>query len=156
MRGLIRAPQNFFSGLGLIAVAAFAMWAVRNLPQGTLTSMGPAMLPRWVAVGIGLCGLALVGTSLVRPGAPLERFSMRGPLFVCLAMLVFALGIRSFGFLVAAPIAMVVCGIGSSELRWRELVVFAVLMTAFCIGLFVYALNQPIPVLLLPGLEIEI
>ena len=156
MRGLIRAPQNFFSGLGLIAFGVFAIWAVRNLSQGTLTSMGPAMLPRWVAVGIILCGVALVIASFLQEGEPLERFSVRGPLFVCLGMLVFALGIRSFGFLVAAPLAMIVCGIGSSELRWRELVVFALIMTAFCIGLFRYALNQPIPVLVLPGLAIEI
>jgi hypothetical protein len=156
MRGLIRAPRNFFSGIGLIAFGAFALWAVRNLSQGTLTSMGPAMLPRWVAVGVILCGLGLVAASFFREGEPLERYSLRGPLFVCLGMLVFAFGIRSFGFLIAAPIAMIVCGIGSSELRWRELVIFAVAMTAFCIGLFVYALNQPIPVLMLPGLAIEI
>ena len=156
MRRLIRAPRNFFSGIGLIAFGAFAMWVLRNLRQGTLTSMGPAMLPRWVAIGIVLCGLALVAASFFRDGEPLERFSVRGLLFVCLGMLVFAFGIRSFGFLIAAPIAMIVCGIGSSELRWRELVIFAVAMTAFCIGLFVYALNQPIPVLMLPGLAIEI
>ena len=156
MRGLIRAPQNFFSGIALIALAAFAIWAVRNLSQGTLTSMGPAMLPRWVAVGIGLCGVALIVAAFFREGGPLERFSVRGPLFVCLAMLIFALGIRSFGFLVAAPVAMIVCGIGSSELRWKELVIFALAMTAFCIGLFRYALNQPIPVLMLPGLAVEI
>jgi hypothetical protein len=156
MRGFIRAPQNFYSGLALIALAAFAVWAVRRLPQGTLTSMGPAMLPRWVAVGIGLCGLALVIGSLLRPGEALQRFSVRGPLFVCLGILVFAFGIRSFGFLIAAPVAMIVCGLGSSDLRWKELLVFALVMTAFCIGLFRYALNQPIPVLMLPGLSIEI
>jgi putative tricarboxylic transport membrane protein len=156
MRGLIRAPQNFFSGLALIALAAFAIWAVRRLPQGTLTSMGPAMLPRWVAVGVGMCGLALMISSLFREGEPLEPFSVRGPLFVCLAMLIFALGLVRFGFLIAAPVAMIVCGIGSREVRWKELIIFALIMTAFCIGLFRYALNQPIPVLVLPGLAIEI
>ncbi len=156
MRVSIRAPQNFWSGLALIVLAAFAVWAVRNLSQGTLTSIGPAMLPRWVAVGIGLCGAALVIGSFLREGKPLERWHVRGPLFVCLAMLVFAFGIRSFGFLVAAPIALVVCGFGSTDVRWRELLVFALVLTLFCIGLFRYALNQPIPVLLLPGFAIEI
>jgi hypothetical protein len=156
MPGLIRAPQNFLSGLALVALAAFAIWAVRNLPQGTLTSMGPAMMPRWVAVGVGLCGVALMVSSLFRTGEPLEPFGVRGPLFVCLGMLVFALGLVSFGFLIAAPVAMLVCGIGSQEVRWKELVIFAVLMTGFCIGLFRYALDQPIPVLILPGLAIEI
>jgi putative tricarboxylic transport membrane protein len=156
MRGLIRAPQNFVSGLALVALAAFAVWAVRNLSQGTLTSIGPAMLPRWIAVGIGLCGAILVITSFIEEGAPLERWSVRGPLFVCLGMLAFAIGIGSFGFLVAAPLAMFICGLGSNEVRWKELLIFALALTAFCIGLFRYALNQPIPVLMVPGLSIEL
>jgi len=40
--------------------------------------------------------------------------------------------------------------------RGQVLVIFAVLMTAFCLGLFRYALDQPIPVLTLPGFAIEI
>ena len=156
MRGLIRAPQNFFSGLALIAFATFAIWAVRGLSQGTPIAMGPAMFPRWVAVGVGMCGLALVVSSFFRHGEPLESFSVRGPLFVCLGMLVFALGLLSFGFVIAAPLAMFICGMGSNEVRWRELIIFALLLTAFCIGLFRYALSQPIPVLILPGLAIEI
>jgi hypothetical protein len=30
--------------------------------------------------------------------------------------------------------------------------VFAVLITAFCVGLFRYALHLPIPILILPGI----
>lgn len=156
MHGYIRAPRNLVSGLALIALAAFAIWAVRNLSQGTLTSIGPAMLPRWVAVGVGLCGVILVVISFFEKGAPLERWSVRGPLFVCLGMLAFALCIDRVGFLVAAPIAMIICGFGSNEVRRKELLIFALVLTVFCVGLFRYALNQPIPVLMLPGLSIEL
>jgi len=156
MRGFIRSPQNFISGLALIALAAFAIWAVRNLSQGTLTSIGPAMLPRWVAVGIGICGAILVIISFFEEGSPLEPWSIRGPLFVCLGMLAFALCIERIGFLVAAPLAMIICGFGSNEMRWKELLIFALALTAFCVGLFRYALNQPISVLMLPGLSIEL
>jgi putative tricarboxylic transport membrane protein len=156
MRGLIRAPQNFISGLALIAIAAFAFWALRNLSQGTLTSIGPAMLPRWVAIGVGLCGVVLVIGSLLRKGTPLEPWHGRGPLFVCMGMVAFAVCIDRIGFLVAAPLAMIICGFGSNEVRWKELLILALALTAFCVGLFRYALNQPIPVLFLPGLSIEI
>jgi hypothetical protein len=156
MRGYIRAPQNFVSGLALIALAAFAVWAVRNLSQGTLTSIGPAMMPRWIAVGVGLCGFILVIDSLIERGSPLEPWSVRGPLSVSLGMIVFALFIERLGFIVAAPLAMIICGFGSKDMRWKELLVFALALTLFCVGLFRYALNQPIPILLLPGLSIEI
>ncbi len=39
----------------------------------------------------------------------------------------------------------------SADTRPKELVVFAVAMTALCIGLFRYALGLPIPVLVVPG-----
>jgi hypothetical protein len=59
-QGVIRAPQSFFAGLALIALGLFAIWAISNLPQGTLGAMGPAMLPRWLAIAVALCGAALV------------------------------------------------------------------------------------------------
>jgi hypothetical protein len=45
-----------------------------------------------------------------------------------------------------------VSGFASPESRPRELVVFALAMTALCVGLFRYALSLPIPVLVLPGI----
>ena len=56
----VRAPRSLVAGLALITLAAFALWAVSDLSQGTLRAMGPAMLPRMVAVAIGCCGLIFV------------------------------------------------------------------------------------------------
>ena len=154
--GLIRAPQNFFAGVGLIALGLFAIWAISNLPQGTLGAMGPAMLPRWLAIAVGLCGAALVVTSLVRDGPPLERWYLRGPILVCIAIGCFAFTIRLFGLAVAGPLALMIGGYASDETRPKELIIFAVLMTAFCIVLFRYLLNQPMPILIVPGTSIYI
>jgi hypothetical protein len=156
MRGFIRAPQNFISGLALICLAVFAIWAVRKLSQGTFSSMGPAMMPRWVAVAVGICGVILIVQSFLDNGPPLEHWSARGPVFVCLGMLAFAVGMINVGFLLAAPVAMVICGFGSSEVRWKELVLLALALTAFCVALFGYALHQPMPILTLPGLTLEL
>ena len=150
-QGFIRDPQSFVAGLALIALAAFAVWAVSNLPQGTLQAMGPAMLPRWLAVGIGLCGLALVAASFLKAGHHLERWSIRGPVFVIAGILAFALAIRTLGLVVAGPLAMIIGGFATPEVRWKEIVIFAAVMTAFCVGLFRYALNLPIPILMIPG-----
>ncbi|MFC1457328.1 hypothetical protein ACETIH_11490 [Microvirga arabica] len=62
----IRAPQNVAGGLVLVALAALALWLTRDLDQGTLNSMGPAMLPRWLAVAVGLSGLALLAATRTR------------------------------------------------------------------------------------------
>jgi putative tricarboxylic transport membrane protein len=47
---------------------------------------------------------------------------------------------------------VIVSGAASPETRWRELVIFALVLTAACVGLFRFALGLPIPVLVIPGL----
>jgi putative tricarboxylic transport membrane protein len=109
------------------------------------------MLPRAVAGAVGAVGILVSVMALVRRGPPLGRWPLRGPLFVSLAVVAFALTIRTAGLAVAGPLVVIVSGFASAETRPRELVVFAVVMTAFCVGLFRYALSLPIPVLVIPG-----
>ncbi len=154
-RGVIRGPQSLVSGLVLVALALFALWLTSDLPQGTLRAMGPAMLPRWLAVGVGLCGLALVVIGFTHDGAPLEAFSLRGPVFVGIAILWFGMTIRGFslgplpvpqlGLLGAGPIAMMIAGFATAEARFRDLVILALALTCFCMLLFGDLLNLPIP-----------
>src|SRR5829696_7026793 len=94
----IRAPQSLAGGVVLIALAVLALWLTRDLDQGTLNAMGPAMLPRWLAIGVGLSGLALVVFGFLKEGDALERWSLRGPVFVIGAILAFAVTIRPFSF----------------------------------------------------------
>src|SRR5829696_2788743 len=94
----IRAPQSLAGWLVLIALAALALWLTRDLDQGTLNTMGPAMLPRWLAIGVGLSGLALLAAAFLKAGDLLERWSLRGLVFAIAAILAFAVTIRAFSF----------------------------------------------------------
>jgi hypothetical protein len=153
--GPIRGPQSFVAGLTLLALAAFSLWLTSDLPQGTLRAMGPAMLPRWLAVGVGICGVALVVAAFARPGHALEAWSFRGPALVVLAILVFAMTIRPFNFggvttpglglIGAGPLAILIGGFASPEARLRELLIMGLALTAFCMILFGDLLNLPIP-----------
>jgi putative tricarboxylic transport membrane protein len=151
-RRLIRAPRDFLAGASLLALALLALWAGAGLEAGTLRAMGPGMLPRALAIAVGAAGLAIAALSLVADGEALGRWPLRGPLFVSLAIVGFALTIRTVGLAVAGPLVVVVSGAASAESRPRELVVFALVLTAFCVGLFRFALSLPIPVLVVPGL----
>lgn len=217
----VRSPQDFAAGLLLIAMAAFAVYASADLDAGSLAAIGPGMLPRSVAIIVGLFGVAIAGGALLADGPRLERWSFRGPFFVLGAVLVFAATIRGLwidalgarlglavlagaiawfaaprllpglvsqgaaigrsmiaiaaaglvvvlatwivppamswqapipgGLIVAGPLVVLISGFAEPELRWRELLIFTVVMNAFCIGLFRYALSLPIPLLILPG-----
>lgn len=153
--GLVRGPQSLISGLVLIALALFAIWLVSDLSQGTLRSMGPAMLPRWLAIGVGMCGVALVVGAFLKTGDPLEGYTLRGPAVVVVAVLCFGLTIRGFalgsvqipqlGLMGAGPLAIFISGFATPEARLRDLLILALALTAFCMGLFGDLLNLPIP-----------
>lgn len=153
-RRLVRSPRDLVAGASLVALALLALWAGARLDVGTLRAVGPGMLPRAVAVAVGVAGLLLVALSFLRDGASLGRWPLRGPVFVCLAVVAFSLTIRTVGLALAGPLVVIVSGAASPESRPRELVVFALVMTAFCIGLFRYVLSLPIPVLHIPGIVV--
>jgi putative tricarboxylic transport membrane protein len=137
--------QDFVGGLVIIAVAAFAFWAGSDLPIGTFGGMGPGMLPKVLAVLLGLLGILLVIDARLEGGLPLERWSIRAPAFVLGAVVAFGLAVRPLGLLIAGPLAVIISAFASDEVRWIETIVFGLAMTAFCIGLFKFALGLPIP-----------
>ena len=151
----LRSPQRFVSGFILIAICFFVLWAVAGLSHGTLTSMGPGMFPRALAVMLGLSGLALVVLSFWLDGDPLEKWSFRGPILVTIGIVLFALTIRTFGLAVASMLALMVSGFATPEARLREVTVFSVLLTLACIVLFRYLLGMSITVLSIPGTMIR-
>jgi putative tricarboxylic transport membrane protein len=137
--------QDFAGGLVVIAVAVFAFWQGADLPIGTFGGMGPGMLPRGLAVLLGMLGALLILDAVLEGGPPLERWSIRGPLLVLGAVVAFGLAVRPLGLIVAGPLAIVIGAFASDEVRWGETLLFGALMTAFCIGLFKFALGLPIP-----------
>lgn len=141
-----RAPQDLAGGAALIVLAALALFLARGLPVGRLGAMGPGMLPVVVAALVGGFGLYLVVQSFLTDGPPMERWTLRGPAFILGAVLLFAVTVRPLGMAVAGPLVILVGGFADRDARPRELLVFGLVMSALCIGLFRYALGLPIPV----------
>lgn len=137
--------QDFLGGLVIIAVAGFAYWLARDLPGGASGGMGPGTLPKGLAVLLGLLGAALTVSSFLEEGPSIDRWSIRGPVLILGALVVFGLAVRPLGLVVAGPLAIVIGGFASDEVRWGETLLFGVLMTTFCVGLFKFALGLPIP-----------
>lgn len=139
------ARQDFVGGLVGVGLAVFGLWQSADLPMGTLGGMGPGMLPKSLAVAIGVLSALLAAGAVVNGGPRIERWSVRGPLFVLGAVVVFGLAVRPLGLVVAGPLAIVIGAIASTEVRWGETILVGAVVTAFCIGLFKFALGLPIP-----------
>jgi putative tricarboxylic transport membrane protein len=135
--------QDFLGGLAVIAVAAFAYWLARNLPAGAAGGMGPGALPKGLALLLGALGFVLLLNTY--KSDRLTRWSVRGPLCVLGALMLFGLAVRPLGLVVAGPLAIAAAASGSSEVRWRETLIYGLGMTLFCVALFKFALGLPIP-----------
>jgi putative tricarboxylic transport membrane protein len=119
-RRAIRSPQNFIAGAALVGLAAIAIWACADLGEGRFYAVGPALLPRAVATLLALIGAGLIARALIKEGEALGRWSLRGPLFIFIAVVAFALSIRTVGLAVAGPVVAVISGAASPETKPRE------------------------------------
>jgi hypothetical protein len=163
--GLIRSPHDLTGGLFLLGLAAVGFIGAFNLPFGTLQGIGSGLMPKVVAVLVAAFGVLLVAQGLVLDGDRLERWHLRGPVFVLGAVLLFAATIRGatlyfaghsltippLGLAIAGPLAVIFSSLADRQTRLIEIVPFAVAVTAAAIILFKYLLRLPIPVYL-PGL----
>jgi len=143
---IIRAPQDLAAGLFLIGLGAFALWQNAGLERGTLRVFGPGMMPTILAWACVVAGFAVAAGSMLWNGPKLERWTFRGPLFILGSAVAFGLTVRPLGMAVATPLAIMLSAMASSESKLGETAIFALVITAFCLGLFRFMLNLPIPV----------
>jgi putative tricarboxylic transport membrane protein len=141
----VRGPQDFVGGLVLMAVALFALWASSNLDGMHGFSFGPGTAPRMFAVLLLLLGAGVALSGALSEGVPLARYGIRGPVFVTLAILAFAVAIRPLGLVVSALLSFLIAAMGTAETKWTETIIVGVCLTGFCAVLFPYALGLPMP-----------
>lgn len=142
-RGLIRSPQDFWGGLALVALAAFAIYAASDLPGQRGFAFGPGTAPRLFASLLLVFGIIIAAMGVLMDGPPLEKFHFRGVLLIAAAIFCFAAMIRPVGLVPATFIAFMIAATASKETRYIESTIMAIAMTIFCVVLFVYLLNLP-------------
>ena len=147
MPSWVRGPQDFIGGLALIGVALFALWASSDLQGMHGFSFGAGTVPRMFAVLLLGLGAAISVMGLLNDGPHLATYAWRGPLFVTLAIVSFAITIRPLGLVISAFLSFMISALGTPETRWRETIIVGVCLTAFCSFLFPYALGLPLQLL---------
>lgn len=136
-------PQDFYGGMALILLSLIAFVASNDLPGMRGFAFGPGTAPRLFAFVMALLALAVVATGLMVKGPHVTPYKIRGVVFIIGSIFAFAATIRPLGLVIAAFATMVICAAASEDTKWRETVLVAAVMTAFCAFLFPYGLNLP-------------
>src|SRR3954471_14243823 len=140
----IRSAQDYVGGIVLMALALFALWASSDLQGMRGFSFGAGTAPRMFGVlmlGLG-AGIAVMG--LLTDGPLLAKYHWRGPLFVSLSILSFAITIRPLGLVISAFATFMISALGTHETRWKETIIVGICLTIGCSLLFPYALGLPL------------
>jgi putative tricarboxylic transport membrane protein len=106
-------------------------------------SFGAGTAPRMFAILLLGLGIAVTIVGLVAEGAHLAHYAWRGPLFVSLSILSFAVTIRPLGLVISAFATFLISALGTQETRWKETIIVGIALTAFCSFLFPYGLGLP-------------
>lgn len=132
---------SLFMALG----AFFAIDSWVNLTIGTAGAMGAGFFP--FVLGLLLLGL---GTGILAKGlrsAPelLGVIPWRGGVLVLGSILFFALANVPLGSVPALAGSSLLAAFAPSNSTWRSVLVITVLLTAFCVLVFITALGLPYP-----------
>ena len=143
----IRGPQDFVGGLAMMGIALFALWASSDLQGMRGFSFGAGTAPRMFAFLLLGLGIAVTVVGIITEGAHLATYAWRGPLFVSLSILSFAVAIRPLGLIISAFMSFIVSALGTPETRWKETIIVGICLTIGCSLLFPYALGLPLQLL---------
>jgi putative tricarboxylic transport membrane protein len=149
------APRMF---AGVLIALGIAVMAIGYLTEGAAIERyeisAPALINlayifavsaqtntiRWVAGALFAAGIILAVIGMMGP----NRQLVRGPLFITVSVLVFAVAIRPLGLVIASYFSIVAAAAATNEVRWIETLIWGAVLTAFCVLLFPIGLNLPL------------
>lgn len=144
------------AGVSLVGLGLLASWAGSDLPLSSEFGVSSGLVPRLLSLIILGLGIFQIALSWRDPGPSTGHWRLDRMLPVVLAVVLFAVTVRGYaigpvripelGLLVATPLAVVISGLAARDTRIVELLIFAAILTAFCIGLFRFALGLSLPV----------
>lgn len=137
--------KELASSMALIVIGGtFTVSSVLTLDMGTTFKMGPGYFPLVLSSVITVIGLVLLVSALMSEGSfNIEAAPARAIFAIILAPILFGLTVRGAGFIPAVAAATLSASLASPDLKFRQIVVIAIGMTAFCVAVFVYGLGMP-------------
>ncbi len=138
-----RAGQGLGAGLMFICFGALGLWFGRGLATGSAQEMGPGYAPTLVCWGMVLIGVVVLVHSVRRGTDPIDAVSPRAVLGIVAALVVFAATIGSLGLVLASMLTVAVACLIEPKLRWKEVVLLSVGLSAAALALFVFVLRIP-------------
>jgi hypothetical protein len=141
----VKSPQDLGAGVVFVLIGAAGLVFGQDLAFGSAARMGPGYFPTLLSYLIIAIGLVLTVKSWTADGPPIERIQFR-PLFAILvAILAFGALIDRIGLALSAAVLTIGAAYARRNVNRTETLLLAAGLALFAVGIFAYALKQPLP-----------
>jgi hypothetical protein len=142
---LDRNYRDIFAGLFLIlAGTGAALYALSHYALGTVSRMGPGMMPVSLGVILAAFGLAIALPAWGQRGEA-ANLRLRPMVFLSAAVLAFALMIEPFGLVPAVMVTTVIATLAEVKLPASRALLLGAAMAALTWGVFIAGLRLSMP-----------
>lgn len=143
----VRGEVDFYSGLLLFSIAAFALWYISGLEIGTALDMGPGYFPMGIALVLAAMGLFLLVRGMNVEGPEIGTFHLKIMTLILLSFLVFAVLLDRFGLIIAIVGQVAVGSLASRDTIFWQSLLFGAFLALGSVALFVWGLGLQMSIL---------
>jgi lysylphosphatidylglycerol synthetase-like protein (DUF2156 family) len=141
----MRSPQDLGAGLVFVLIGAAGLYFGQDLAVGSAARMGPGYFPILLSSLIIGVGIVVGVKGLAVDGPPIERIHIRPLAIILAAILAFGALIDWIGLALTTAILTILAAYARREVNLKETLLLAAGSALFAVGVFVYALTQPLP-----------
>ena len=145
MKPDLRNNRDWIAGLLFIVLGALATVLARDYPFGTTMRMGPGYFPTLLG-GILLVFGATILLRGIRSGEKVKgEWGVRPLAWITLSIVLFGFLLDRVGMVPATVVTLFAAAAAGREFRLKEVLLLAIVMTAFSVAVFSYGLKLPYP-----------
>ena len=137
--------KDFLAGLLFLTFGALTVYFARDYPMGWIERMGPGYFPTILGSLLCLFGVYVMVRGILTGERVAGGWGWRPLVLITLSIVIFGLAMEKLGLVPALLLLFIVAALGGREFRLTEVVILAVVMSAFAAGVFVYGLKLPYP-----------
>jgi hypothetical protein len=141
----VKSPQDLGAAAVFVLIGMACLVFGLDLAFGSAARMGPGYFPTLLSYLIIAIGLVLAVKSLGVDGPRIEPVQLRPLLAILVAIVGFGALIDRIGLALSAAALTIVAAYARRDVKLGETLLLAASLALFTVGVFVYALSQPLP-----------
>jgi putative tricarboxylic transport membrane protein len=147
MSPMALGSRDVWAGVMFVATGAAAILIARGYTLGSALKMGPGFFPTLLGGILVLFGLYVLARGRRRHERIEAHWSLRALVMLPLSLVLFGVLMERAGFIPALVALVFGSAASGKEFKLREVLLLTLVLTALSIGIFIWGLGLPYPLL---------